>query len=83
MTERLLKPEEIQSTFQNEVSVKGGGYWDTDKVCKLQDAKTRSATLKEVGEILLRMETLQQFHQARMKLYQGEMPCSPEGRVKP
>ena len=32
------------------------------------------ATLKAVGDALLKLETLQQFHKARIELHEGRMP---------
>ncbi len=37
--ELLLTPEEIQSTFQDEISVKGGGFWKPTELTQLQAEK--------------------------------------------
>ena len=44
---RLLSDGEISKTFQSEYSVKGGGFWKADELCKAQDLKTAAAVNAE------------------------------------
>lgn len=61
---RLLTDEEMQSTFQDNISVRGGGFWRPEEIAKLQDAKTASVLEAECQQRVERiMAELEEHYQ--------------------
>lgn len=81
MNKRLLTEEEIQPSFQNKISVRGGGFWEPQKLIALQDAKTHEITLREIGKEAYRMDgstylvpDYHKYRQAIEALKRGDVP---------
>ena len=80
---RLLTDEELEKIVDawvhEDFSVRyiglNRGHWErvAPTICKAQAELTESDTLKEVGDEMMKMSTLQEFHALRVRLIQGKL----------
>jgi len=76
---RLLTKKEFQKLHEDFFGEGSGDYSEIDdtdlcyQVAKAQAELTESDALKEVGDEMMKMSTLQEFHALRVRLIQGKL----------